>query len=282
MALWESIASYGRRLGIKNPAVAFLEDKSDRLGTPEYQFFVEYYRKKGKKAYRIDPRELYLKGREVYYEGKRIDLVYRDLEMEDLIKMEKKSGRLKALRQAFRRHRVISSLAGEFDQKSLFQLFTDERYAKYFPDKKNFFRHILWTRLVCETKTTSPEGKAIDLVKYAKKKQENLVLKPNRGLGGKGIIFGREVTLKRWEKAINEAIGSPKSYVVQEFSTVHKERFPVLEDGKLNFKDFYTDSGFVVFENSLGILSRASSKEVVNIAQGGGMCATLPLSDVEP
>ncbi|MBI3990637.1 MAG: hypothetical protein HY350_00660 [Candidatus Omnitrophica bacterium] len=274
-ALWETLASCGHRIGIKNPAIAFLEDKADKLGTPEYKFFVEYYRKQGKKAYRVGPRELYLQGDEIYYRGNKIDLVYRDLELEDLVRIEEKYGRLDAIRHAFKNRRIISSLAGDFDQKSVLELFTDEQYAKYFTGMKDAFRHILWTRLVRETGTKDPKGKKIDLIKYARKKKEKLVLKPNRGLGGSGIIFGEEVSRRRWDKAIEDAISNPKSYVVQELAPVHKEKFPVLPGGKLRLKDFYTDSGFVVFEKTLGILSRVSSKEVVNIAQGGGICATL-------
>ena len=52
--------------------------------------------------------------------------------------------------------------------------------------------------------------------------------------------------------------------------------FPVVgPDGKVNFEPFYTVMGFAPTKNGLAILGRASQKQVVNVAQRGGMCAVM-------
>jgi len=63
--------------------------------------------------------------------------------------------------------------------------------------------------------------------------------------------------------------------------------FPVVgHDGKLHRELFYTVMGFSPTQYGLAILGRASQKQVVNIAQRGGMCAVLlgraPRSDSDP
>src|SRR5437870_1762474 len=71
---------------------------------------------------------------------------------------------VKAVRTAFRRNQVVSSLAGDFDHKSCWELFTDDRFGHFFTPAqwRIFNRHILWTRLIRETKTTQESGRTVD------------------------------------------------------------------------------------------------------------------------
>lgn len=47
--------------------------------------------------------------------------------------------------------------------------------------------------------------------------QEGLVLKPRIGLGGKGVMIGRDCTPKQWIQAIETALTVPHQYVLQEY-----------------------------------------------------------------
>jgi hypothetical protein len=52
--------------------------------------------------------------------------------------------------------------------------------------------------------------------------------------------------------------------------------FPVVgADGKVHDEPFYTVMGFAPTRYGLATLGRASQKQVVNVAQRGGMCAVL-------
>jgi hypothetical protein len=52
--------------------------------------------------------------------------------------------------------------------------------------------------------------------------------------------------------------------------------FPVLApDGRVAMEPFYTVMGFAASDDGLAVLARASQKQVVNVAQHGGLCAVL-------
>ena len=80
----------------------------------------------------------------------RIDIAYRDYETRDLIALEKEIGKpLDGMRILLKQNRMISSLTGDFDHKSCFEILTDPELAgKFFsPDDCRLFeRHVLWTR----------------------------------------------------------------------------------------------------------------------------------------
>ena len=46
-------------------------------------------------------------------------------------------------------------------------------------------------------------------------------------------------------------------------------------DGAVHVEPFYTVMGFAANEDGVAILARASQKQVVNVAQHGGLCGVL-------
>ena len=167
-----------------------------------------------------------MEGEEVFYEDVRIDVVYRDYELRELIALEKEIGRpLDAMRLLFRQNRVVSSIVGDFDHKSAFEILTDpELSEQYFgaDDRRLFRRHVLWTRLLADRRTTLPHDKEGDLLEYARRNRELLVLKPNRAYGGTGVMLGPATEQAEWEQALQKAVsrGDPEnSWVVQSGDT---------------------------------------------------------------
>ena len=131
--------------------VCFVEPKYAGQGTDEQEVLAEYYRQRhGLTIVHADPCELAVQGGEVYYEDTRVDIAYRDYEIRDLAQLEADGVNVDALRLLFRENRIVSSLAGDFDHKSCWELLTDPQYTqKYFTaeERQIFRRHILWTRL---------------------------------------------------------------------------------------------------------------------------------------
>ena len=225
-----------------------------------------------------------------YYEDTQVDVAYRDYELRELVALEKELGRpLDAMRILFRENRVISSLVGDFDHKSVFEILTDEAIAsKLFSadDRRLFRRHVLWTRVVAERRTTLPHERSGELLEYARMNREQLVLKPNREYGGTGVMIGSATDQKDWEKQLNEAAALADdpigSWVVQSATRLPVHEFPVVgADGRVFGEPFYSVMGFAATENGLGTMCRVSQKQVVNVAQRGGIAAVLE-SDAPP
>jgi len=136
---------------------------------------------------------------------------------------------------------------------------------------------VLWTRLLRECMTTGPEGWPIDLVEYTRRNRERLVIKPNRAYGGVGVHIGHAMEQGEWEQAIQSALTDPNpGWVVQKMARIVTGEFPVVDDdGAVHMAPFYFVLGFAATKRGLSILGRASQRQVVNVAQRGGMCAVL-------
>ena len=223
---------------------------------------------------------MYVRDGEVWYGDSPVDIAYRDYEVRDLIALEQEERvDVEPLRVLFRENRIISSLAGEFDHKSSWELLTDPKFGKYFnPDERQVFkRHVLWTRLVYDRRTMLPDGSTGDLLEFVRDEREILVLKPNRSYGGDRVILGHLITQPEWEAEIELALKDPVNpWVVQRLAAIPVSEFPVLDgDGTVDVEPFYLVMGFAPTKYGLAILGRASQKQVVNVAQRGGMCGVL-------
>jgi carboxypeptidase Taq len=83
-----------------------------------------------------------------------------------------------------------------------------------------------------------------------------------------------------WEAALQKAVISANdpenSWVVQTATRLPVHEFPVVgPDGRVFGEPFYAVMGFAATENGLGTVCRVSQKQVVNVAQRGGLAAVL-------
>jgi hypothetical protein len=272
-------------IGQAGRTLCFIEPKYSEDGPAEQSALTEYYRERhGLRVLHADPSELHLKNGEVCYEDQVVDLGYRDYEVRDLIYMEAEEGLdIRPLRSLFKRNRVMSSLAGEFDHKSCWEILTDPQFTqKYFTadERQVFRRHVLWTRVLADRRTTLPNGETGNLLEFARHEQETLVIKPNRSYGGEGVLLGPATAPAEWEAALQTAVAAtgPEAdqWVVQQLTRIPVSEFPVIEpDGRVSIEPFYTVMGLAPTKYGLSILGRASQKQVVNVAQRGGLCSVL-------
>jgi hypothetical protein len=272
----DQLAATGRR----GNCICFVEPKYEGEGIDEQRSLVEFFRAHhGLDTVHADPAELRLVGGEVRYEDHVIDLVYRDYSVLDLVELQSEGVDVEPMRRLFRENRVISSIGAELDQKSCWEVFTDPLLAdRYFTDEERgvFRRHILWTRILGDRRTQLPGGEEGDLLEYTRREQETLVLKPNRGYGGEGVTIGHTLSRAEWERAIDVALADEERWVAQRLAGIPVVEFPTLgPDGVLAPEPFYTVMGFAPGPDGLAILARASQRQVVNVAQRGGMCAVM-------
>lgn len=256
--------------------ICFVEPKYAASGPDEQEALASYYHQRyGLNITHADPAELTVQGDEVYYEGDIVDLVYRDYAVYELLDLGKQGTNIEPMHTLFRQNRVISSIAAELDQKSCWEVFTDPQFAHYFsPEERQVFRrHILWTRILSDRRTILPDGLSESLLDYVRRERETLVLKPNRSYGGEGVLLGPATTQTEWESAIDRALADSERWVVQQLASIPVSEFPLLgPDGKPHSEPFYAVMGFAATRYGLAILGRASQKQVVNVAQRGGMC----------
>jgi carboxypeptidase Taq len=283
--LLEVLMEHAKALGREACQLCFVEPKYVHEGPNEQAILTAFLtRTHNLTIAHADPSELEVRGDEVYHQGVRVDVAYRDYELRDLIALEEELGRpLSAMRLLFRQNRVVSSLVGDFDHKSCWEILTDPEIAErlFSMDVCRLFRrHVLWTRVVSERRTSLPHDAEGDLIAYMRANREQLVLKPNRGYGGTGVMIGASVEAPEWERRIEEALALAddplRSWVVQAATRLPVHEFPVIgADGRVFAEPFYTVMGFAPSENGLGSLCRVSQKQVVNVAQHGGIAALL-------
>ena len=282
------LIDHAKALGRRSCNLCFVEPKYVHEGPDEQSALSRHLAERhGLVIVHADPRELTVRGEEVYYGDVEIDVAYRDYETRDLLALEAELGRpLDAMRLLFRQNRVVSSITGDFDHKSCWELLTDAAIAeRYFSAEecRLFRRHVLWTRVAGDRRTSLPHGGEGDLLDFARKHREQLVLKPNRSYGGTGVTLGAGVEPGEWERLLEEAAAKAddpqQSWVLQTATRLPVHEFPVIEaDGRVFGEPFYAVMGFAPTENGLGVVCRVSQKQVVNVAQHGGLAAMLVAS----
>lgn len=274
----QELLDHAEAIGRRGRAVCFVDPKYAGDGPNEQETLMNFYRARGIEVYHADPEELYVRGGEVYYENNLIDVVYRDFEVRELAEMEQEGMNVRPMKHLFRQNQMVSSMAGEFDHKSCFEILTDPVYAQHFTmDERNVFRrHVLWTRVIRDTRTTDPMGELVELLEFVRENREILVIKPNRSYGGEDVLIGPSISQADWETALERAVSEPAGWVAQRLARIAVYEFPVVaEDGSVQITPFYVVYGFAPTKYGLAILGRASQKQVVNVAQRGGMVAVL-------
>lgn len=277
----QDVFDHLQAIGRSGQNVCFLEPKYSGQGPDEQEMLAQYFHERhGLKVMHADPCELSIQGDEVMYDGTVVDIAYRDYEVRDLIRLESEEGvDVEPVRKLFRENRMVSSMAGEFDHKSCWELLTDPALVnKYFTaeERQIFRRHILWTRLLADRTTTLPDNESGDLLDFVRDERELLVLKPNRSYGGDRVIIGHLVDQAQWDREIETALADSEQWVVQRVASLPVHEFPVIgPQDSVHIEPFYTVLGFAPSKYGLCILARVSQKQVVNVAQRGGMAGVL-------
>ena len=274
----QEVLDHLEAIGRRGRNVCFIEPKVPGEGPEEQEVLAQYFRDRhGLRIMHADPSELRLDGDEVRYQGEIVDIAYRDYEVRDLAELGRQGTDIGPMRALFAANRMISSIAGDFDHKSCWEVLTDPALmARHFqPDERQVFRrHILWTRLLCQRRSLLADGETGDLVSFVRAQRELLVLKPNRSYGGEGVLLGHLLDEQQWDEAVTRALAAPEPWVVQRLANLPVNEFPVVDaNGQVHLEPFYTVMGFAPTKYGLGIVGRASQKQVVNVAQRGGMCS---------
>ena len=240
----------------------------------EFEILAARFEKLGVPTVIADPRDLVFDGKTLTVRGKKIDLVYRRVLINDVVA---RPAECAALVRAYEANAVC--VANTFrckipHVKAFFAVLTDERNMALFSAEEQVLirRHIPWTRVV-EDMRTQRYGESVELLPYIRKNRANLVLKPSDEYGGSGVTLGWEASEGDWETAIEKALsGKHGAWIVQERIPVRREVFPVISpDGKLDFRDMLVDFAPYIFRGKVaGFLTRLSATGLANVTSGGG------------
>lgn len=271
--LRRQLEAHANAIGRSQMVTAFVERReTSEGGADEMLQLSRWFQNQGLHAVVADPRDLEVRNDELVYKDTTIDLVYRDFALSEILSIEKHGGQVEAMKHAFRRNQVVSSLSGEFDHKSLFELLSSPEYDKYFtPTQQRVLRAFVpWTRLVRERKTTDPDGQEQDLSAYVRRHRETLVLKPNRAYGGQDVVIGMDVADAAWDEAMGQALAHPDAWVVQRMTPLPRAEFPDPKDLQELAAEFVT-VGFIATSEGIAFVGRSSPDRIVNISRGGSL-----------
>jgi hypothetical protein len=271
----DELLRHARSLGTNGPpTLALVDDKSLYTFGGEFGRLTAFYEKQGYPTLYVDPQELEVdrEGR-LHAQGRQIDLCFRFLDLAEFVELEARGHDLTGVRTAFSQNRMVPSVGGDLQHKSVLELFTNPDFAPLFSSEQRrvFLEHVLWTRLLFERRTTLPDGATVDLAEYARTHQSNLVLKPNCGSGGEGVVVGDYVSPSLWQDALEKALAEPKSCVVQWAAAPQLQDFPERVSEELQLGPYHSTAGFFPCRTGLGVFGRYSKHPVVNLQQGGGV-----------
>jgi hypothetical protein len=262
----------------KRPQIAIVDWK----GVPtwsEFEILKVRFEKMGVPTVVADPRDLVFDGKKLTAHGKKIDLVYRRVLMNDIVS---RPAECAALVKAYSANAVC--VANSFrckipHVKTFFAVLTDERNGALFShgERQIIQRHVPWTRVVADV-STAHYDKPVDLLAFIRQERENLVLKPSDEYGGTGVTLGWETSESGWDATIQAAISGSGAeaggncWIVQERIPIRREVFPyITPSGNVEFRDMLVDFAPYLFRGKVsGYLTRLSATGLANVTSGGG------------
>jgi hypothetical protein len=270
-ALMTSYRDWG---GTARPPTIGIVDWRNVPTWSEFEILQERFTSLGVPTLVCTPEDLEFDGRELRGLGRKIDLLYRRVLMNDITS---RPAECEALVRACEAKAVC--MANSFrckipHKKAFFAVLTDPRHAGLFDEHEQrvIARHVPWTRVVRETRT-SKGAEAFDLVPWVRRNRSDLVMKPNDEYGGAGVTLGWETSESAWDDALREALAAPAgAWIVQEKIAVRREVFPWFRGGgDAVMTDMLVDMAPYLFLGRMaGFLTRLSATGLANVTSGGG------------
>ncbi len=248
----------------------------------EFEILQARFEKMGVPTVIADPSHLRFDGHKLVARGKKIDLVYRRVLINDIVA---KPAECAALVKAYTANAVCVSNSFRCKiphVKAFFAVLTDEQNGALFShdERQLIRRHIPWTRVVADVKTAH-YGQQIELLAFVEKNRENLVLKPSDEYGGSGVTLGWETSESEWDAAIGRALSAKNGvWIVQERIPIRREVFPyIAQIGKVDYRDMLVDFAPYLFRGKVaGFLTRLSATGLANVTSGGGQVPAFRVS----
>ena len=240
---------------------------------PEFELMKAYLERQGLDCEIADPRELECREGWIYANGRRIDILYRRLLMNEFYEIRHECAAYMEGYVAQKTCYLNSFRTKLVHKKAILALLTDEKYAHVLnPQQRQAVTdHIPWTRRMRDRKTLF-RGLQIDLMEFIRSNRKYFVIKPNDEYGGKGVMLGFACTRQQWDEWLDR--GLREGFVVQEAVDIHREPFLTQVDGSWKLVPTVIDlDPYLNGPLMGGCLTRITSGQLANVTAGGG---TLP------
>jgi hypothetical protein len=237
----------------------------------EHEIFRAYFAAQGFPAEIVPPEHLAFQRGRLEGPNGAIDIVYRRLVTRDYLP---KLHEIPAIADAARAGAatIVDPFRTEvIHKKSYFAILSDPAFARlYSAEEREVIAELVpWTRRTLPQHTPGPDGATIDLLDYAQKNAERLVLKPNDSYGGKGVVLGWEHSASEWENALADAF-SRGDYVLQARIATPRSVYPVVTpSGEVVETELLEDlCPYLAEATPHGFLCRASHHSLGNVSAG--------------
>lgn len=250
--------------GLESPAIAFV-CADDSFVRSDHQLMARTCTSVGMRCSVVDVRALVRRADGLYAGQTRLDLCVRDTIDELVLEPRREAGQV--LIDAWRDGvvRVLNPFGAiAADDKTLFEALSMGAGDFTADERAALARRIPWTRVL-----------NVALQHEVEERRSELVLKPADGFGGFGVVIGPACDDARWRTMVDEAIRSPKAWVVQQHVQLPREEFPVFSDGTPALQRLRMVGSFWwIADDFAGAFHRASAGRVINVHQGGGLIPT--------
>jgi hypothetical protein len=284
------LASYAEWGGRASPPTILITDFREVPTWSEFLILKDRFEARGIPTVVADPRELTFDGTALVAEGRRIDMVYRRVLVNDVIA---RADDCRVLIDAIASGTVCMANALRCKiphKKAFFALLTDEAVIGSgglcpvsAAERAVIGPAIPWTRVVEDSRTTTRDGQTIELLAYAREHRESLVLKPNDEFGGTGVTLGWETSAAAWDAALETAViasgpaeAADRSWVLQQRIPIRRETFLAVSGPPhaVAQRDLLVDFAPYLFRGrQVGCLTRLSGSGLANVTSGGGQAA---------
>jgi uncharacterized circularly permuted ATP-grasp superfamily protein len=262
--------SFRHRGGSGAPRVAIVDWRHVETAA-EQRVLRQLLEERGMPAVLADPDDLRFAGGRLLVEGAPVDVVYRRVMTAELLARADDDH---PLLQAYRAGAVcmvnpLRSLLA--NKKAVFSVLSDPAFADLFDaDQRATIRqHVPWTRALGD----------IEIAGILRRKDE-LVLKPNDGYGGNGVVLGWTVSRADWRAAVERAAG--EGALVQQRLHPRRLRFPTFSvpAGGVRWQELTLDCDPFLFQGRVeGAMVRLSASPLSNVSAGGGVTGLLVVED---
>jgi hypothetical protein len=280
-ALLESYAEWGGQ--VLPPPVIAIVDWREVPTWSEFEILQAHFEREGVPTMVCDPRDLEFDGTKLTAGGRKIDIVYRRVLMNDIIA---RPAECAALVRAYQAGAVCMANALSCKiphKKAFFAVLTDDRNADLFSsgEKEIIARHIPWTRLLKDS-STMRQGEAVGLMEYVRRHRSDFVLKPNDEYGGAGVLLGWESSEGEWDAALARALADrDHAWIIQERIAIRREVFPMQTPQGIEMRDMLVDFAPYLFRGKMaGFLTRLSSTGLANVTSGGGQVPAFVVQEI--
>jgi uncharacterized circularly permuted ATP-grasp superfamily protein len=231
----------------------------------EFELLAEGLKQRGFDTVVADPRELQFSlGRLRDYDGKPIDLVYRRVLVEDMLRDQAGS---MALVEACRAGAVC--LVNNFSSKPL----TVKSLLALFHDPEGRELLSACERELVDQLVPITLRLTDDNIELVRREKDRFVLKPADGWGAQGLYLGWRCTRNEWDEHLrrSRALGG---YVAQERVEIPSRSLPTWTGDRWEcFQYMFDLSPYGLAEKAVSPLVRLSPSEVLNVKQGARIAA---------